>query len=219
MGSILARMAMRGAPEFLRRRICACGMALFAAVAVACAGCSRLKPVDTTALDSSGMGYVAVQQLTALKITPAEVTQIAEARQGGFSDDDCVAILKIYRGENRPFDAGDAVAGLAQVGMSDASILDLAKMNELGLGWGELQAMKLAGMSDAIVMGVARRRAAGKPVLSGASLARLKNAGMLEPTLFKLVERGVPDSQAGKILADRRRGASEREILRHFAGL
>lgn len=67
-------------------------------------------------------------------------------------------------------------------------------------------------------MQVARRRADGKPVLSGASLARLKNAGVREPTLLKLVERGVPDSQAGAILSYRRRGASEREILRHFAG-
>jgi hypothetical protein len=218
MGNILARVEMRGAPYFGRWRICICTMALSAALAVACAGCSRLNPVDTKALDSSGMGYDAVQQLTALKITPAEVPQIAKARSGSFSDDDCVAILKIYRSENRPFDGGDAVAGLAQVGMSDASILDLAKMNELGLGWGELQAMKLAGMSEAIVMGVARRRADGKPVLSGASLARLKNAGVREPTLLKLVQRGVPDSQAGTILAYRRHGASEREILRHFAG-
>lgn len=164
------------------------------------------------------MGYNTIQQLTSLKISTAEVAQIAKARQGGFSDDDCVAILKIYRSENHPFDAGDAVAGLAQVGITDADILQLARINALGLGWGELQAMKLAGMSDAIVMQVARRRADGKPVLSGASLARLKNAGVREPTLLKLVERGVPDSQAGAILSYRRRGASEREILRHFAG-
>jgi hypothetical protein len=218
MGNILAQVSVRGASDSRRRKISVLAIAALCAAGLTFAGCSRLKPVDTTSLDSSGMGYDAVQQLTALKITAPEVAQIAKARSGGFSDDDCVAILKIYRSQNRPFDAGDAVAGLAQVGMSDASILDLAKMNELGLGWGELQAMKLAGMSDAIVMGVARQRADGKPVLSGASLARLKNAGVREPTLLKLVQSGVPDSQAGKILAYRRRGASEREILRHFAG-
>jgi hypothetical protein len=218
MGSIRARVGVCDAAIFARRRRRVRAIAFWVALAFTCSGCSRLKPVDTTALDTSGMGYNAVQQLTAMKIAPTEVTQIAEARQGGFPDDDCVALLKIYRGKNRPFDAGGAVAGLAQVGMSDASILDLAKIDELGLGWGELQAMKLAGMSDAIVMGVAQRRAERKPVLSGASLARLKNAGVREPTLLKLVERGVPDSEAGKILASRRRGASEREILRRFAG-
>jgi len=218
MRNIRAREAVRGAGNRARRRIRASAIAFVAALALASAGCSRFKPVDTTSLDSSGMSYDAIQQLTALKISAAEVAQMAKARQGGFSDEDCVAILKIYRGENHPFDTGDAVAGLAQVGMSDADILDLAKINQLGLGWGELQAMKLAGMSDALVMGVARQRASGKSVLSGASLAQLKNAGVHQSTLLKLVERGVPDSQSGAILAYRHRGASEREILRHFAG-
>jgi len=219
MGNFLARVLKRGALDSRRRKPRVFAVVALCAAGLIFAGCSRLKPVDTTSLDSSGMGYDAVQQLTALKITAPEVAQIAKARGASFSDDDCVAILKIYRGQNRPFDAGDAVAGLAQVGMSDSSILDLAQMNQLGLGWGELQAMKLTGMSDAIVVAVAQRRADGKPVLSGASLARLKNAGVREPTLLKLVQRGVPDSEAGKILAYRRRGASEREILRQFAGL
>ena len=218
MGSIPARVEMRDPAASAWRCGSVCAIAFAVALAFASAGCSRLRPVDTTALDSSGMGYDAVQQLTAMNITPAEVSEIAKARQAGFSDSDCVAILKIYRGENHPFDAGDAVAGLVQVGVSDVDILQLAKMNELGLGWGELQAMKLAEMSDALVMAVAQRHAHREPVLSGASLARLKNAGVRDPTLLKLVERGVPDSQAASILAYRRRGASEREILRHFAG-
>jgi hypothetical protein len=216
---ILARGSLRGAGTGVRRYIRLSAISFVAALGLSCGGCSRFKPVDTTPLESSGMSYDSVEQLAALKISTAEVAQMAKARQAGFSDDDCVAILKIYRGENHPFDAGDAVAGLAQVGMTDAHILDLAGINQLGLGWGELQAMKLAGMSDAIVMAVARQRAGGKSVLSGASLARLKNAGVREPTLLKLVQRGVPDSKAHAILAYRRRGASEREILRHFAGL
>jgi hypothetical protein len=214
----LARMVVRGATDFSRRRPRCRAVALAAALALSCVGCSRMKPVDTSPLDMSGMNYNAIQQLNKLNITTAEVGEIAKARQAGFSDDDCVAILQLYRGRTHPFDAGDAVAGLAQVGMPDADILALARMNQLGLGWGELQAMKLAGMSDAIVMEEARQHADGKSVLSGASLARLKNAGMRESALFQLVHRGVPDSQASAILRYRRRGASEAQILRHFAG-
>lgn len=219
MGKIRARILPRATVTFTGRNLRVSELALVAAFALCCGSCSRLKPVDTTPLDQSGMSYDAIQHLTALKISTAEVAQIARARQGGFSDDDCVEILKIYRSQNRPFDAGDAVAGLAQVGMMDSDILELAKMNQLGLGWGELQAMKLAGMSDAIVMEVARRHADGRPVLSGASLAQLKNAGVRESTLLKLVRRGVPESKARAILAYRHRGASERAILRRFAGL
>ena len=164
------------------------------------------------------MGYDAVQQLKTLKVSTSEVGEIAKARQAGFPDDDCVEILKIYQNLNHQFDAGGAVAGLVQVGMTDADVLDLAQINQLGVGWGELQAMKLAGMSDAIVMEVARQRANGKRVLAGATLARLKNAGVRESTLLKLVQRGVPESQSRAILTYRRRGASEAEILRHFAG-
>lgn len=177
-----------------------------------------MKPVDTSPLDNSGMSYDAVQQLHTLKISSAEVNEMATARQGGFADDDCVAMLKIYRSQNHPFDAGSAVAGLAQVGMADADILELARINQLGLGWGELQAMKLAGMSDAIVLEVARQRADGRQVLSGATLARLKNSGVRESTLLKLVQRAVPESEGRAIVAYRHRGASEAEILRRFAG-
>lgn len=215
VGRELSGRASNRAP----RRHLAPAAVFAAALALACAGCSRLKPVNTAPLESAGMSYPAIQQLTALKITASEVAQMAKARQAGFSDADCVSMLKLYRADHHPFDAGDAVAGLAQVGMSDAGILRLAKIRQLGLGWGELQAMKLAGMSDAIVMAVAERHAGGKPVLSGASLARLKNAGVRESTLLKLVQSGVPDSDARAILAYRRRGASGSEILRHFARL
>ena len=194
------------------------GAAICAALLIVCAGCSRLKPVDTSPLETSGMSYVAVQQLETLRISGSEVSEVAKARQGGFADVDCVEIVRIYRNRNRPFDAGDAVAGLAQVGVSDADILELASIDQLGLGWGELQAMKLAGMSDAIVMEEARQRARGKSVLSGATLAKLKNAGVRQSTLLQLVQRAVPESQARAILAYRHRGASEVEILRHFRG-
>lgn len=218
MGNVLARVSPRGATGLSRIGPGVRGGVLIAALAISCAGCSRLKPVDTTPLQNSGMSFDAVQQLDSLKISAPEVVEIAKARQGGFSDDDCVAIFKIYKGRNQSFDAGDAVAGLLQVGMGDADVLELAQLNELGLGWGELQAMKLTGMSDEIVMAEAQQRAHGKSVLSGATLARLKNAGVHESTLLKLVERGVPESQGPEIVTYRRRGASEADILRHFTG-
>ncbi|MGA8767206.1 MAG: hypothetical protein WB559_09310, partial [Candidatus Acidiferrales bacterium] len=101
----------------------------------------------------------------------------------------------------------------------EETILELAKLNQLGLGAGELQAMRLAGLSDAILLEVARHRAAGKPVLAGASLASLKNAGVRELTLLELARRGVPDSQAAAIIAFRRHGATDAQILSRFAAL
>ena len=116
-----------------------------------------------------------------------------------------------------PFDAGDSISGLLQSGLDESIVLDLAKMNQLGIDAGEFQAMKLANLSDEIILEVARRRADGKPVLSGASLAEMKNAGMRQATLLELARRGVPDSEAHAILTYRRRGVGDAQILSHFA--
>jgi hypothetical protein len=107
---------------------------------------------------------------------------------------------------------------MIQAGMSEGTTMQLAKMNQLGLSAGELQAMRLAGLSDAIVIEVARHRAGGAPVLSGASLAGMKNVGVRNSTLLEFARRGIPDSQASAILTSRRHGASDAELLRRFSG-
>jgi len=76
--------------------------------------------------------------------------------------------------------------------------------------------MHLAGLSDAIVLEVARHHAAGAPALSGASLGTLRNLRMDNATLLELVRRGIPDSEAPEIIAARRHGSTDAEILRHF---
>jgi hypothetical protein len=193
-------------------------LALLVASTFSVSGCHSAPLLDTKPLDNLGMSYDAIQQLKALQITAPDIAQVAEARQAGLSDASCVEVLKIYRGRNQPFDAGDALAGLVRVGVSEDNIIELARINQLGLGAGELQAMKLAGLSDAILLEVARHRAAGQPVLAGASLADLKNVGVRELTLLELAHRGVPDSQAAAIVAFRRHGATDAAILSHFGG-
>lgn len=182
------------------------------------AGCKTIPPLDTKPLDDAGMTYDTIKQLEAAKISQAEIGEIAQARQGGLSDAGCVEILSIYRTRKTPFDAGDVVAGMLQVGISEANVVELARLNQLGLGAGELQAMKLAGLSQEIVMDVARDHAEGKPVLSGASLGKMKNAEIRSGTILELVRRNVPDSDADAIIAARKHGMSDAEILRHFHG-
>lgn len=193
-------------------------LVLLCAIALVFSACKHVEPLDTKPLDGAGMNYDTIKQLEGLKITPQEVAEMTKARQGRLSDAGCVQILQIYRSKGKPFDAGDAVAGLLQVRLAESSVLELAKIDQLGLGYGELQAIRLAGLSDAIVLEVARRHAEGKPVLSGASLAGLKNTGLRESTLLELTRRGVPDSQTAAITVMRRRGVKDQEILRKFTG-
>ena len=183
-----------------------------------CYGCHTAPAVDTKPLDAAGMEYNSIKQLNALNVSSAEVAQIAKARQAGFSDTACLQALQIYRTRHQPFDVGDAVAGLLGAGASEQLVIELAQMNQLGLGAGELEAMRLAGLSDLIVLTVARRHAANQAVLSGASLAGLKNLGLRSTTLLELAQRGIPDSQASVIMSSRRRGARDDQILREFPG-
>jgi hypothetical protein len=185
---------------------------------VFCAGCHPVPPVDTKPLDAAGMSYESVKQLKSLDIGTEEVAEMAKVRQAGFSDGACVQILQMYRGRQHSFDAGNAIAGLLGAGASEELVMNLARLDQLGLGAGELEAMRLAGLSDEILLTVARQRAAKQAVLSGASLAELKNLGLRSATLLALVERGVPESQAAAIMSSRRHGANDAQILRQFPG-
>lgn len=183
-----------------------------------CGGCQRVQPINTQSLDTAGMGYDAITQLKAMKITEPEVAQIAKARQAGLSDQGCVQVMQTYQSRKQLFDAGDSIAGLLGAGASENLVIKLARLNQLGLEAGELEAMRLAGLSDDIVLAVAQHHAAGQPELSGASLAGMRNLGMGSGTLLQLAERGVPDSRAAEIMRMRRRGVKDSQILKEFAG-
>jgi hypothetical protein len=180
--------------------------------------CHNIQPVDTAPLDAAGMIYDSIQQVKALRITAPEVGSLAAARRAGLSDANCVQLMQIYRARSKPFDAGDTVAGLLQAGIGQATVVELAKLNQLGLGAGDLEALHLAEFPDDMILEVARHHSENKPVLSGASLAQLKNSGLRESTLLEIVRRSVPDSDAPAILTMRKHGGSDVQILQRFAG-
>jgi hypothetical protein len=208
-------------PVFLQPPHCRLARALlfaFALVLLCVAGCHRVMPTNTIPLDQSGLSFSSIQSLKSLNINDAEVAEIVKAKQGGLSDDGCIALVRLAHSRNEKFHTGDDVAQLLGASMAESTVLELAKLNQIGLWTGEAQAMRLAGLSDEIILEAAHRRAAGEPVLSGASLANFKNAGMGEGTLLQLVRRGVADSEAPEIIRLRRRGWSDAQILRRYPG-
>ena len=210
--------ASGGGESGSRARATLCGGVLTFVLAAFLAGCHHAPPVaDTQQLDRSGMNYDSVQQLRALNITPPEVAEVMKMRDAGFADATCVQAVQVFHSHGQAFRAEDII-GLSHAGMSEQMIFELAGLNDFGKNAGELEAMHLAGLSDAVVLEVARHRAEGKPVLSGASLAGLKNAGVRGATLLELVRRGVPDSDANALISSRRHGATDAQLLRHFTG-
>jgi hypothetical protein len=183
---------------------------------VSLAACDEFRLLDTKPLDRAGMSYDSIKEMKALHISQAEISEIAMVRNAGLSDVDCVAILRIFHQRHEPFTAGQAVAGLYQSGVSEGTVLGLVNIDQVGLGAGDLQAIHLAGLPDELVMDIARDRAAGKSTLSGAALGTMKNLRVDNATMLELVRRGTPEGDGPRIIARRRAGARDAEILRHF---
>ncbi len=195
-------------------RVGLAGAAIFTLLAAG--GCQKVRYVDTKPLDKAGMDFSSIEAVKAMNPSDAEIAELAKAKMGGLSDKTVIELLQISRSQGQPANFADPADGLVQAGMTEREILELANMKQLGVGYGELQAMRLTGLSDAVVMEVARRHAAGKTALSGVSLARLKDTGMSQAALFELVHRGIPDSQVAGIVALRRKKVSDSDIMQHY---
>jgi hypothetical protein len=183
---------------------------------LALVACDAFRLLDTDALDHAGMSYDAIKELKSLHISQAEVAEIAKVRRAGLSDSECVTLLRTSHLRNQPFTEGDAIAGLYQSGVAESTVMALVNLDQVGMGSGELQAIHLAGLPDEVILAIARDRANGKSTLSGAELGTMKNLRIENSTLVQLVQRGTPESDGPRIISDRRRGAKDSDILRHF---
>src|SRR5262245_26156218 len=119
--------------------------------------------VDPTPLEQAGMYFNNVAQLKDLNLTQDEVGQLAQVRQAGLSDADCVALIELSRRHERPFKEGAPIAGLLRAGFDEPSVMAIVHLDQLQFA-GEAQIMKLAGLSDNVILAMARRRNAGQPV-------------------------------------------------------
>jgi len=173
---------------------------LVLAVAVSRGGCDKKQQTDTTPLDQAGMWFSNVQELRPFNLTQEEVAGLVEARQAGFSDENCIELVRMARQKHESFTDGDSIASLLQAGVSSQTIMTLAHMNQLGPWAGEALVMHLAKLSDAIVLQVAQRRVAGLPVLSGEKLAQLHDVGYTEAQLSELIANGTTDAQADRVI-------------------
>jgi hypothetical protein len=158
---------------------------------------------NTQPLDEAGMWSNSVDELRNLNVSNAEIGELTKARQGGLSDPTCVELIKLARRHQQPFSGGQRIADLLAAGSSEQTVLELASMNQLGLWTGEAQALRLAGLSDKVILAVARRRSQGLPVLSGGRIGELKNSGASEAVILDFIQKGLSDERASEYIAQR----------------
>src|SRR6202051_4822787 len=138
---------------------------LLASVVLLCS-CKPAQKPDTEQADQMAMWLDSVPQLKTLNISNAEVTELNRAHEAGLTDPASVVLIQLARDHKTPFADGESVADLLNAGSSEATVLELARLNQLGPWAGEARAMRLTGLSDKIVLAVAHRRSQSMPVMS-----------------------------------------------------
>lgn len=184
----------------IRVRLRAAIFALALATTVTFAGCKRAKPAEPAPIDSASMSFTNAGQLRPLNPSQYEVLQLVELRQAGLPESACLELIQIARQTDQPFSDGDAIAELLGAGESPDVVMQLARLGQLGVWSGQVLAMHLAKIPDAMILDVAHRRAAGEASLSGEMLAELLDAGYSQSQVTGLLEKGTTDAQAQQIL-------------------
>jgi hypothetical protein len=192
----------------MRRLSCAL---LLASIALLCS-CKSAPKADTEQTNQMAMWLDSVPQLKTLGISNAEVNELKKAHEAGLTDPSSVVLVQLARDRHTPFVDGQSIADLLGAGSSEETVVQLARMNQLGLWAGEARAMKLAGFSDKIILAVAQRKSQGLPVLSGEKLAELKNTGASDATILEFVQKGISEKSASDYIAQRNRIAGHKFV-------
>jgi hypothetical protein len=196
IGSMLAFGARRILPCLLL-----CGVLILSS-------CKAKQQTDAqSATDRTAMWLDEVPDLKSLNVSNAEIGELSKAHEVGLSDSTCVELIKLARNRRIPFADGQSVADLLAAGSTDQTVLELARLNQLGVWAGEARILRLAGLSDKIILAVAQRRSSGLSVLSGEKLGELKNSGASDAVILEMVEKGITENQASAFIAQRERAA------------
>jgi hypothetical protein len=193
-------------PSHLHRRDRLPYAFLLASIALLCS-CKPAQKPDTEQANQMAMWLDSVPQLKALNVSNAEIAELTKAHQAGLTDPSSVVLIKLAREHKTPFADGQSIADLLNAGSSEETVLELSRLNQLGAWAGEAGAMRLAGLSDKIILAVAHRRSQGLTVLSGAKLGELKNTGVSDAMMLEMVQKGDSDEIATKFIAQRERAA------------
>ena len=217
MNPVVVRLSYNGIMAHLRfaRRILArrlpSGM-LLASLAVMSACKPAEKPQNDQA-NQMAMWLDSVPELKSLNVSNAEIGELSKAHEAGLSDAASVVLVRDTRDRKETFTNGQSIADLLRAGSSEQTVLELARLNQLGTWTGQAAAMRLAGISDKIILAVAQRRSKGLTVLSGEKLGELKNTGVSDAEILAMVEKGDSDETATRYIAARERAAGGHKFV------
>jgi|SRR5579862_3228619 len=187
-------------------------VALLVSLALLCS-CKPAEKPDNGQNAQMAMWLDSVPQLKSMGVSNAEIAELEKAHEAGLTDPSAVVLIQFARDRQQPFTDGQSIADLLHAGSSEQTVLALAKLNQLGVWTGQAAAMRLAGLSDQIILAVAERRAKNLPTLSGEKLGELKNTGVSDPTILEMIRKGETEQGATKYIAERERAAGGHKFV------
>jgi hypothetical protein len=174
-------------------------------------GCEKHPLTDYRPLDRAGVWSSNVEQLKTLNTSDAEIAQLVKVKQGGISDDTCVALISDAHQHKHLFTSADAAVNLSHAGYPESVILEIANIDQLDIVSGDAVLLRLVGLSDHAVDMILHRRLRGQPTMGSAEIGRLKNTGLTEKQIMERINEGMTDAQADK-------EAAVREAVRNHSG-
>jgi len=174
-------------------------------------GCEKHPLTDYRPLDQAGMWSSNVEQLKTLNTSDQEIQQLVRLKQGGISDDTCVALISDAHQHKHIFNSADSTVNLFNAGYPESVILEIAKIDQLDIISGDAVLLRLVGLSDRSVDVILHRRLRSLPTMGSMQIGRLKNTGLTEKQIMERINEGMTDAQADK-------EASGREAVRNHSG-
>jgi hypothetical protein len=174
-------------------------------------GCEKHPLTDYRPLDQVGMWSSNVEQLKTLNTSDQEIQQLVKVKQGGISDDTCVALISDAHQHKHVFTSADAAVNLSHAGYPESVILEIANIDQLDIIGGDAVLLRLVGLSDHSVDLILHRRLQGQPTMGSMQIGRLKNTGLAERQIMERINQGMTDAQADK-------EATAREAVRNHSG-
>lgn len=174
-------------------------------------GCEKHPLTDYRPLDQAGMWSSNVEQLKTLNTSDQEIQQLVRLKQGGISDDTCVALISDAHQHKHIFNSADSTVNLFNAGYPESAILEIANIDQLDIISGDAVLLRLVGLSDKSVDVILHRRLKGLPTMGSMQIGRLKNTGLTEKQIMERINEGMTDAQADK-------EATAREVVRNHSG-
>jgi hypothetical protein len=184
------------------------------AIALGVAGCAQENDAVSTKLKQGGFTEKTARELSGKKLTDEEVNNLVSARKSGLDETSLVGMVDDLHENDLPFVIGTDTQILTQAGMSATAITQLVEMGAIPMWADDVRALKEFGVSDVTIVELAKLKfEQKKEILSGGMYGRLKQFQMSDAGVLTFARKGGDAQQLEVVARELAMGKPEQEAL------